>query len=631
MSGDFVVPRRARMRAGAAALAVAAVTAASAWSGLPTASAAGKAADFGGKPCTPTGTFINCRVFEPEARAAQEFQVPAGVTALDVRAWGAGGADSALGGGGGAGGYVSGTAKVTAGEKLKVVVAAQTYGDARGGNPGSGGSYASNGGGSSAIRSADGAALIVAGGGGGSGVSEYGESSGRAGDAGGENGEDSAFVLGGKGAKGAQGGEGGGNGAAGADHSASGAGGDGGDATGDGGNEGGGGGGGYAGGGGGGGADRSKSSGAGGGGSSYANPDRVTEAQLVAGKDGKAPKQDDPFYRETDNPIEDSTAQGGGNSGGGAGRVVVQWSGALTDELAPVSGQDQIWARSEDFDPFAVVARDKDGKPVEGVAVTFTFDDPNDVEPLFDAYPEDVAIVETDEQGRAQSPKLWFYGGSTYGAFKVRAKAQGKEAVFSAERKQVAYDVKITAGDKQTAEAGKAFPEALEVHVTESGEPAANTRVRFKRYQQDGPHFADGVRLVDVKTDSEGNATAPELFAGTDVGENQNLSAYVGEAEAVFTFEVVEAADSTGGSGDSGGTGEAGGSGDGGAGGSDSGTSGSSDSSGTSGPSDSDGGLLASTGGWTGLGLLLGAGIALVGLGLGAVRFVPRLRAQGRI
>ncbi|MER7176022.1 hypothetical protein [Streptomyces mesophilus] len=631
MSGDFVVPRRARIRAGAAALAVAAVTAASAWSGAPAASAAGKAVAYGGQQCTPTGTFINCRIFKGKTAAAQEFQVPAGVTELDVRAWGAGGASGPLGGGGGAGAFVSGTAKVTAGEKLKVVAAAYTYGDARGGVGPS--HYADSGGGSSAIRSADGSPLIIAGGGGGSGAADS-NGDPRGADAGAANGADAPNTLGGKGAQGAQGGEPGGNGSAGRSQADGGNGGDGGAATGQGGHGGGGGGGGYAGGGGGGGNANSLVSGGGGGGSSYANPDRVTDAKFVVGDKGEAPQQDDPFYWDGNLDFdEDHTAAGGHNSSGGTGRVVIQWSGALTADLAPVSGQDQIWGRSEDFDPFAVVARDKDGKPVEGVAVTFTFDDPNRVEPLFDAYPQAVAIVETDAQGRAQSPKIWFSGGKR-GTFKVRAKAQGQEAVFDAEYKQVAYDVKITAGDKQKAEAGQAFPEALKVHVTESGEPAANTRVRFQRYGQDGPHFADDVRLVDVKTDSEGNATAPELFAGTDVGQNHTLSAQVGEAEVFFTFEVVEAADSTGGSGDSGGSGEAGGSGDGGAGGSDSGTSGSSDSSGssgTSGSSDSDDGLLASTGGWTGLGLLLGAGIALVGLGLGAVRFVPRLRAQGRI
>ncbi|NEC26123.1 hypothetical protein G3I20_05970, partial [Streptomyces sp. SID8111] len=89
-----------------------------------------------------------------------QFRVPAGVRALDVRAWGQGGEGSSLAHGG-AGAHVAGTLAVTPGERLRITVAGQGFADAPGGEGGA--RSAGDGGGSTTVRSSDGTALLVAG------------------------------------------------------------------------------------------------------------------------------------------------------------------------------------------------------------------------------------------------------------------------------------------------------------------------------------------------------------------------------------------------------------------------------------------------------------------------------------
>ncbi|MCA9513423.1 MAG: hypothetical protein KC635_00615, partial [Myxococcales bacterium] len=129
----------------------------------------------------------NACVFDSTA-AVEKFTVPAGVTSLDVKLWGAGGggggdcrkaADDGLeyyGGDGGAGAYVHGALAVTPGAELDVRVGAG--GDGGAAITASTGSsyyqsYGGTGGGSSRVGTAGGGfhtgALVVAGGGGGGG------------------------------------------------------------------------------------------------------------------------------------------------------------------------------------------------------------------------------------------------------------------------------------------------------------------------------------------------------------------------------------------------------------------------------------------------------------------------------
>ncbi|MFC9681302.1 hypothetical protein ACFTZL_16230, partial [Streptomyces sp. NPDC056948] len=100
------MPRRTRFRRGAAALTLLALTGGTALTGVSAAGAAVPA----GKACGPTEGFSGCRLFVP-TDGAQEFKVPSGVTQLNVRVWGEGGAGNSMASGG-AGGFVGGTLKV---------------------------------------------------------------------------------------------------------------------------------------------------------------------------------------------------------------------------------------------------------------------------------------------------------------------------------------------------------------------------------------------------------------------------------------------------------------------------------------------------------------------------------------
>ncbi|MFQ5552265.1 MAG: hypothetical protein ACE5EW_00835 [Thermoplasmata archaeon] len=269
------------------------------------------------------------------------FVVPAGVTSIEVKAWGAGGGgggtDSGSGGDGGGGGYAFSTISVTPGETLDIVIGGGGSGGAGngGGNGGDGGgggppvAGGGNGAGASATMGGGGggggyAAILrgatflvigAGGGGGGGGGNAGGDFGGDGGAGGGTNGlagQDSTDATGGGGGTQSSGGAGGssgtgGNGAAGGLNFG-----------GNGGNNGGGGGGsGNYGGGGGGGDD--DGAGAGGGGSGLGDT-------LTAGSGRDAGNNGDPDYAS-------SAGQGGlggvptdGPGGAGnPGRIVLTY------------------------------------------------------------------------------------------------------------------------------------------------------------------------------------------------------------------------------------------------------------------------------------------------------------------
>ncbi|WDV53145.1 glycine-rich protein [Streptomyces coeruleorubidus] len=626
MHHDSVVLRRARLRRGAAALTFVALTAGTALTGAPAATAAGSAV-LAGKTCTPTAGFSGCRLFDPTG-AREEFQVPAGVTALDVRAWGQGG-EGTPSANGGAGGYTAGTLRVTPGERLSLAVGVQRFGDALGGA--GGGKYAAIGGNSSGVRTSDGKPLLIAAGGGGGG---YGSpESGHGGPGGGERGQDDTeSERGGKGAAGATGGAGGGNGSSGADASGGGKGGAGGSGS---GGAGGGGGAGYAGGGGGGGTDDAQGVvGSGAGGSSYADPDRVTGARLLSGKRTEAPAKTDPFWQASGEPVRGGIAEGGVNTDrAGHGRIVFQWKTPAIAELTQVSGAGQTVQPGGGADPVAVAARDKAGDPVENASVTFTIEDPDKLGAFFfikDGADTTELAVPTDARGRAQSAPLQA-GIGKEGEFTVRAEADGASTVFTVKVKKSSYTVTVAGGDDQQAEQGKDFEEALQARVVRSGAAApAGTEVEFRVEDDsdDAPRFEDGEQVVRVRTDDRGRATAPTLTAGEGTG-TYTVAASVGDAMTQFAVEVVAgdgpsaspspttgpsaSADpspspSTSTSGTTGGTGT-------------------STTGGTS--TNLDSGSLASTGAG-GIGLLLAAAAALATAGFAAFRLAPRLRLRSR-
>ncbi|MFI9818892.1 glycine-rich protein [Streptomyces sp. NPDC052013] len=617
-------PRRARLRRGAATVALVALGATGGWASVPAAAADAPA----GTVCTPTEGFVGCRLFVPPTTAGAKatFTVPANVDALDVRVWGEGGTGGP-GASGGAGGFVRGTLDVTPGESLSVAVGGpRRTGDALGGA--GGGSWANRGGNSSGIRTSDGKALVIAGGGGGGGSNV---STGQAGVAGGEAGQDaSEGERGGKGAVKGVGGAGGGKGEAGADASAGGAGGDGEKTS----RYGGGGGGaGYAGGGGGAGsADDDRLTGSGGGGSSYADPDRMSDVQLLVGERTKAPGKDDPFWAPSDNPIDSGVAEGGPNAPGGPGRVVLQWKGTVPAELSAVSGDDQTIDPGSESAPLAVTVRDKDGKPVEDASVTFAIEDPAGLGVVFDpSYETKKVAIATDAQGRAQTSPISTT--SRQGEFTVRATSAGLTKVFTLRVKPLANEVKAVGGDGQRTEPGQPFPEALKAQVTDDGKPSAGAEVDFRieasRFDG-GPTFKGGAEGVRVTADAEGIATAPEIVAGEAPGTYTITAKVTGGAGATFTVEVAEKGDpsATPSPGASAGTGGTDG---------DGGTDGNGDGDGAgggSGDGDSATGVLgglADTGAG-GIALLVTVAVALAAVGFAAVRLSPRLRTrfQGR-
>ncbi|MFI6855584.1 hypothetical protein [Streptomyces sp. NPDC050416] len=627
MHHGSVVLRRAGFRRGAAALGFVALTAGTALTGVPAATAAGSAV-LAGTTCTPTEGFSGCRLFDPTG-AREEFQVPAGVTALDVRAWGQGGEGTPFAGGG-AGGYTAGTLSVTPGERLSLAVGGPRFGDALGGAGGD--KHGAVGGNSSGVRTGDGEPLLIAAGGGGGGYG--GTATGQGGPGGGERGQDDTqSERGGKGAAGTTGGTGGGNGSSGADASGSGKGGAGGSGS---VGAGGGGGAGYAGGGGGGGTDDDRGAvGSGAGGSSYVDPDRVTGARLLSGERTVAPAKTDPFWQPADERVRGGIAEGGVNTArSGDGRIVFQWKTPAIAEVTQASGAGQTIQPGGGADPVAVVVEDKAGNPVENASVTFTVEDPDKLGASFfvkDGADTTELAVPTDARGRARSAPLRT-GLGKEGEFTVRAEAGGASTVFTVKVRKSAYTVSVAGGDDQRAEQGEAFEEALQARVIRSGATApAGTEVEFRVEDDsdDAPRFEDGERVVRVETDDSGKATAPTLTAGEGTG-TYTVAASVGDAMAQFAVEVVAgeasgspspspstdpsaSADpspspSSSASGTTGGTG-------------------SSTTGGTS--TDLDSGSLASTGAG-GIGVLLGAAAALATAGFVAFRFGPRLKLRSR-
>jgi hypothetical protein len=177
--------------------------------------------------------------------------------------------------------------------------------------------------------------------------------------------------------------------------------------------------------------------------------------------------------------------------------------------------------------------------------------------------------------------------------------------------------------------------------VVKSGKAApAGTEVEFRVEDtaEDAPRFEGEDRVVRVKTDDSGKATAPALTAGEGTG-TYTVAASVGDAMTQFAVEVVpgdgseepgpgdespspsaspttdpspsaEPSPST--STDPSGT---------------TGGDGTSTTGGTS--TDLDGGSLASTGAG-GIGLLLTAAAALAAVGFAAFRVAPRLKLRSR-
>ena len=302
--------------------------------------------------CTPQAGFTACTQFSYSG-VDQTFTVPAGITTLNFKAWGAGGGGSisnTYGNGSAGGGYATGNLAVTAGSSLTVVVGGggsaaalsavagnSAYGGGGAGGSATGGTpHVGGGGGGRSAMVLSGTERLTAGGGGGAVVDQAYDTFPVAGAGGGTTGlAGSNYAPAGCGAAGGSGGQGGSSGSGGAGGVSvetarnglagtarqGGAGGNGVPFASSTGNSGGGGGGGGYYGGGGGNGDSNFNCGsqtAGGGGSSYTGV--LTGASTTAGAGSVAGNTGDSVY---------SAGVGAGGaqaSAGGNGLVVIQYN-----------------------------------------------------------------------------------------------------------------------------------------------------------------------------------------------------------------------------------------------------------------------------------------------------------------
>jgi hypothetical protein len=309
--------------------------------------------------CTPTDGYTNCVVVTyANPGANQTVRIPAGVTAVDVRMWGAGGGGAHTtpypgAPGGGSGAFVAGIVPTSGGVTWNVTVGwggyaasnLQPFGNGGPGGSATGGTpHGSAGGGTTALWTGAAfasAPLLVAGAGGGgaAGSPGAGGGGGAAGDVGGSGAGGSTANPTGGGASGGTGAVAPGCTTQAGDGSAY-AGGAGGSGT----EGGGGGGGGWFGGGGGqcqsGG---SPQNGSGAGGSSYIAPE-VLSPRTEAGQPGAAAGANaapggtgDPVYGYAGNVGIGGMTVGIGQAGG-AGMVVLQWTMPAPIITAPASG-----------------------------------------------------------------------------------------------------------------------------------------------------------------------------------------------------------------------------------------------------------------------------------------------------
>ncbi|GAB7184513.1 hypothetical protein ATKI12_4344 [Kitasatospora sp. Ki12] len=293
--------------------------------------------------CTPSSGFTNCARFTYSG-GDQTFTVPAGVSSVYARLWGAGGGGSPstyyTGQYGGAGGgYTTGTIAVTAGQKLTVTsgqggvmnsTTAAYGGGGAGGRGGAGGGQATGatGGGMSAVWNGNygTTALLIAGGGGGSSPGADAGTPAAGGGGGTNGGQDSRPASSGRGGTQTAGGAAAtqtscGSATAGSRFT-------GGSGAPNAGNEGGGGGGGGYYGGGGGACQASSASelnGMGGGGSGYTGGAGVTSAQTTAGANSSANGQGGLAAGRSDALYSPGIGNGGGTTNGGNGEVTLEW------------------------------------------------------------------------------------------------------------------------------------------------------------------------------------------------------------------------------------------------------------------------------------------------------------------
>ncbi|GAA1956080.1 hypothetical protein GCM10009738_32510 [Kitasatospora viridis] len=309
--------------------------------------------------CTPTGAYTNCARFTYSG-GDQSFTVPAGVTSLFARLWGAGGGGSPSAYytgqyGGGGGGFTIGTFTVTPGQRLTITSGqggvmnstSSTYGGGGAGGigrpSGSVSATGASGGGMSAIWNGNygGTPLLIAGGAGGSSPGADSGNPAGGGGGGSTGGQDNQPALSGRGGTQSAGGAGATSTSCGTVGAGSKFGG--GNGSGNTGFEGGGGGGGgyYGGGGGACQVSGGPANGMGGGGSGYTGGTGVTNATTSNGSNSSANGQGGAAAGTNDPLYTTGIGNGGGTTNGGNGEVTLEWTTqvglSITKTAAPTT------------------------------------------------------------------------------------------------------------------------------------------------------------------------------------------------------------------------------------------------------------------------------------------------------
>jgi hypothetical protein len=164
---------------------------------------------------------------------------------------------------------------------------------------------------------------------------------------------------------------------------------------------------------------------------------------------------------------------------------------------------------------------DPNGRPIEGVTVTFTLPQTGEGAGASFLGGSNQATDVTDADGQASSPAL--LANSTAGRFTATASAVGSARELSyALRNLAGNPATITPGaaDGETTPAGTRFPIRLAVTVKDAdSNPVAGAVVTFTAAAT-GPSgkFDGGRRSVRVKTNNSGIAIAPAFRANGTPG-----------------------------------------------------------------------------------------------------------------
>jgi protocatechuate 3,4-dioxygenase beta subunit len=167
-------------------------------------------------------------------------------------------------------------------------------------------------------------------------------------------------------------------------------------------------------------------------------------------------------------------------------------------------------------EPLRAQVVDADGKPVEGVTVTFTLAQSSGGAGASFVGGGTQATAVTDTSGRAVSPRL--LANSTPGAFAGSANAAGKVVSYSL--RNLAGRLRVTAPARTASVGGRYRP--LQVRAADAGgRPLAGIAVTFaigKSTAGASASFPDGSAQAVETTDATGRAVSPPLLANTTVG-----------------------------------------------------------------------------------------------------------------